>query len=440
MITLMSQMVGCLIIAAGIGGIIGWLVRNLSTLSLEREFAELNSVLRKKEQAFDAAQYELKVKTSAVQTLENKVAVAETLARTVQKDLSVRNERLSALQEELAIKTQHLSVVESELTTWHQQATRSEVAVAEQSDQVADLTRAQFEADQKLTRMTEELVQQQRRIAELETALAGSDQLRARIQELEPAQGRVHWLEVQLSEKDVHHRTAIQQLEDEVARRDHTIREFEPLQQRLHAQAGAVREWEQRYAEASARYHKEVAAYEEQVAMLKQFETQLVHQQQISREKDTLIRTLKQQIHEMDSLRAEVADQAKLVGEKEEELSRLRKRLVELRAALRIRTDERAGPRPVRQGVQQLALQIGQTKSTKELSKDDLKKIRGIGPTFERGLNKMGIFTFRKIATWDASDMKRIADKLETDADRIKRDKWITEAKKEHYRKYGERL
>jgi predicted flap endonuclease-1-like 5' DNA nuclease len=58
----------------------------------------------------------------------------------------------------------------------------------------------------------------------------------------------------------------------------------------------------------------------------------------------------------------------------------------------------------------------------------------------ERVLNKMGIFTFRKIATWDASDMKRIADKLDTSPDRIKRDKWIAEAKKEHYRKYGERL
>src|SRR5262245_62462798 len=103
MITLISQIVGCLIIAAGIGGIIGWLVRNLSRLSLEREFAELTTVLRKKDQAFDAAQYELKVKTSAIQTLENKLAVAESLARTVQKDLSARNERLSTLQEELAI-------------------------------------------------------------------------------------------------------------------------------------------------------------------------------------------------------------------------------------------------------------------------------------------------------------------------------------------------
>jgi predicted flap endonuclease-1-like 5' DNA nuclease len=440
MITLISQMVGCLIIAAGIGGIIGWLVRNLSTLSLEREFADLSTALRKKEQAFDAAQYELKVKTSAVQTLENKVAIAETLVRNVQKDLSVRNERLSALQEELATKTQRLSVVETELTAWHQQATRSEATAAEQANQLAHLTTAHSEAEQKLARMTEELVQQQRRIAELESALAASDQLRARIQEIEPAQGRVHWLEVQLSEKDVHHRTTIQHLEDEVASRDHRIRELEPLQQRLHAQSGAVREWEQRYAEASARHQKEIAAYEEQMAMLKQLETQMVHQQEISRNKDTLIRTLKQQIHEMDSLRAEIADQAKLVGEKEAEISRLRKRLVEARAALRIRTDEGVGPRPVRQGGHQLAVQIGQTKSTKESSKDDLKKIRGIGPTVERVLNKMGIFTFRNIATWDASDMKRIADKLETDPDRIKRDKWIMGAKKEHYRKYGERL
>ena len=57
MILLISQMLGCLIVAAGIGGIIGWSVRNLSSLSLERDFAELTMALRKKDQALDAASH-----------------------------------------------------------------------------------------------------------------------------------------------------------------------------------------------------------------------------------------------------------------------------------------------------------------------------------------------------------------------------------------------
>ena len=440
MTALISQMVGCLIIAAAIGGIIGWLVRNLSTLSLEREFADLSTALRKKEQAFDAAQYELKVKTSVVQTLENKVAVAEALVRTAQKDQSIRNERLSTLQEELAIKSHRLSVVESELTAWHQQASQNEAEATEQSNQVAHLTMAHQEAQHEVARMAQELVQQQDRIAELEAAVAASDHLRARVQELEPAQGRVHWLEVQLSEKDVHHRAEIQNLEQELARRDQTIHDFEPLQEQLQAQTDEVHEWRQRYATAAERHAKECAGYEEQLTRFRNLEAHLAQQQESLHEKDRHIRALKQQIRELDDARTELLGRTKLVEEREEEISRLRKRLVEVRAALRIRSDGGVGSRPPRQVGHQLALQIGQTKTAKDSTKDDLKKIRGIGPTVERVLNKMGIFTFRKIATWGVSDMKRIADKLDTIPDRIKRDKWITEAKKEHYRKYGERL
>ena len=440
MILLISQMVGCLLIAAGIGGLIGWLVRNLSTLSLERELAELTTALRKKDQAFEAAQYEVKVKTSAIQMQENKMAVAESLARTVQKDLLVRSERLKALEEELITKTQRLSAVETELTAWHEQATRSEAAATEQANQIAHLTTVHSEAEQNLAGMAEELVNQQRRIAELEAELAASDHLRVRIQELEPAQGRVHWLEVQLTEKDAQHRTSLQELERELVHRDQTIRELESLQRQGQTQVDEVHEWRQRYTTATERHAKECAGYEERLTKLRNLEADLAQQQEIASEKDRHIRALKQQVRQLDTLQSELSSQAKVVEDKDEEISRLRKRLVEARAALRIRAEGGIAPRPTRQVDHQLSLQIEQTKLAKEIPKDDLKKIRGIGPKFERVLNKMGIFTFRKIATWDASDMKRIADKLDTPPNRIKRDRWITEAKKEHYRKYGERL
>lgn len=49
-----------------------------------------------------------------------------------------------------------------------------------------------------------------------------------------------------------------------------------------------------------------------------------------------------------------------MVGEKEEEISRLRKRLVEVRAALHIRTDGGGiAPHPVQPAGDQLSLQIG---------------------------------------------------------------------------------
>jgi predicted flap endonuclease-1-like 5' DNA nuclease len=60
---------------------------------------------------------------------------------------------------------------------------------------------------------------------------------------------------------------------------------------------------------------------------------------------------------------------------------------------------------------------------------DDLKKIRGIGPKFERALHALGIKTFAQIASWTENDVASIAAKLKVHATRIQRDGWIEKAK-----------
>ena len=52
----------------------------------------------------------------------------------------------------------------------------------------------------------------------------------------------------------------------------------------------------------------------------------------------------------------------------------------------------------------------------------------------------MGTFTYIQIARWKTSDIARVARKLETLPDRIKRDNWIAGAKKQHREKYGEKI
>ena len=130
-----------------------------------------------------------------------------------------------------------------------------------------------------------------------------------------------------------------------------------------------------------------------------------------------------------------------MAGDREEEIARLRKRLVEVRAALRIKTDGgTTAPRQTRQNGSQLSLQMDQTQAAKIQQKDDLSKIHGIGPAFAKTLNKMGLHTFVQIARWKPEDIDKVAKKLYTAPERIKRDRWIEEAKKEHFLKYGERL
>ena len=81
-----------------------------------------------------------------------------------------------------------------------------------------------------------------------------------------------------------------------------------------------------------------------------------------------------------------------------------------------------------------------QAKAAKDGQKDDLSKIPGIGPAFARTLNKMGLHTFVQIARWKPEDIAKVAKKLYTAPDRIKRENWVAAAKRQHREKYGERL
>jgi predicted flap endonuclease-1-like 5' DNA nuclease len=111
-----------------------------------------------------------------------------------------------------------------------------------------------------------------------------------------------------------------------------------------------------------------------------------------------------------------------------------------VRAALRIKSDEGAVPprQKTRQNGSQLSLEMAQAKALKDRPKDDLSKIHGIGPVFARTLNKMGLYSFGQIARWTPEDIDKVAKKLYTAPDRIKRDKWVAEAKRQHREKYGE--
>jgi predicted flap endonuclease-1-like 5' DNA nuclease len=391
MIWLIGQMLGCLLVAAGIGGVVGWLLRNLSAAPITQHLLDTATELRVKEQALDTALYELKVNASAVHALESKLASTECLGRAIEQDLDTRNERIRMLQEELAAMAKQLSAWETDHAALLQRLSDGNAVTADYAREAREADAARAVAQQDLERKEQEVLDLEHRVTELEGRLAETERLRAQFAELEPAQGRVHWLEVQLSEKDARHRAAVHQLEKRLADRDRRIGELEKYEPVL-------------------------------------------------QERDRYIGLLQKQIEDLNSAQKEIAGQVKMMGEKEEEISRLRKRLGEVRAALRVRTDggnvvaRPTGP------ANQLSLQIGQFKSSNGPQKDDLKKIHGIGPVIERALNKMGTYTYVQIAKWTPADIARVSQKLETNPDRIKRDNWIAGAKKQHREKYGEKL
>lgn len=122
------------------------------------------------------------------------------------------------------------------------------------------------------------------------------------------------------------------------------------------------------------------------------------------------------------------------------ELLRLREKSAEQEEELeQLRSDLKKRPRPspaLKKGRQPKPAR----KPKKQIStKDDLKRIVGIGPALERMLNRSGIRTYKQIATWKDRDAQKFDDKLNFHG-RIRRDRWVTRAKQEHWKKYKKRL
>ena len=61
---------------------------------------------------------------------------------------------------------------------------------------------------------------------------------------------------------------------------------------------------------------------------------------------------------------------------------------------------------------------------------DDLKKIKGIGPKFEKELNGNGVYYFQQIGAWKAADVTVVEEKIKSLASgRVKRDDWVKQGK-----------
>ena len=98
------QMVGCLLVAAAIGVMMGWLLRSFATSEKRQQLSEIAGRLRGREHELDTLNHELKVRTSAVQMLEGKMITSEAALKDLTADLAAKVEQLTALQTEVAEK------------------------------------------------------------------------------------------------------------------------------------------------------------------------------------------------------------------------------------------------------------------------------------------------------------------------------------------------
>ena len=65
-----NQMLGCLIIAAGIGGAVGWLLRHVSADTVTQQLADVTAMMHLKEQMLEKARYQLRDSATKMQPLK----------------------------------------------------------------------------------------------------------------------------------------------------------------------------------------------------------------------------------------------------------------------------------------------------------------------------------------------------------------------------------
>lgn len=90
-----NQMLGCLIIAAGIGGVVGWLLRNVSAGKLTQQLTDVTAMMHLKEQMLEKARYQLRDAASKLQGIEDPV----TALQEVELQLAERDRRIRELEQ-----------------------------------------------------------------------------------------------------------------------------------------------------------------------------------------------------------------------------------------------------------------------------------------------------------------------------------------------------
>ncbi len=410
--SLMGQIFGCLIVAAVIGLAMGWLLRSFATSEKRQQLSEIAARLRGREHEMDSLHHELKVRTSAVQILEGKMIASEAALKDLQADLTGKTEHIASLEADLADKTTYASAMARETETLRQALSHTESILDQRTATSADMKAELEQAQDLMVNRDQEIATLKTWVDQLEIKDAEIVKLRIRISDLEPLRDRLFAAETQLADEQHRFRKTVEEKDAQVLR----------LQSACDDMRSELLHRDERFRTEEAHHQATVQDYKDQLLKLRV-------------EVESLLREI-----EAKQIALEQAEERRVmdITEREEEIGALRRRLVEYRVAqqrgLGNKSADRMPESPPREKT------ISKPAHPPAHSKDDLKKIHGIGPVIERVLNRMGLSTFRQIAGWDRTDIDRMANKLNTFPDRIVRDNWVEGAKKQHFLKYGEKL
>ncbi|GKS57527.1 hypothetical protein YTPLAS18_10540 [Nitrospira sp.] len=432
----------CLLPAAAIGSVVGWMLKQMSM----------------EEQEVGITRFELEVKLTAAErkllSLQRELEIAQQSMQDKTSEASIAAEELGQMRSQLADRDELVRGLRTRLSSFESLP----VKLATHEATIADL-RARLVA---LEELPEILKERESEVALLRAQLGDMvpkahgekerSELRERITSLEAqlaeaksvAEQEETWARQVLGERD----GTIQHLHDELARLQRTIGEVTALKANLFDREGTILQLRQELDQVQAMVaerdalQERIRAQQADMARVNGLLADAEHRAEALREEIAVQEATIGQLEEVRAAKAQV--EARLVH-REEQLERLKSKIKESEKG---NNSTKSPVKPKRSkdtaGLFDAELAPAMPKwgadAPDAQHQDDLKKITGVGPTLERLLHKQGIFYFRQIASWTKDDIQVIDRKLDTFKGRIVRDNWIKGAKDEHYRKYGERL
>lgn len=396
---LIMQMLLCLLIAAAIGAILGWLLRGW----LGGDSAESRTL---------------------ISDLQAKLGLADKAAADAKSKFADVNGRLGLLEADT-------SKLRGELGDWKLKFETADKDAQHHRSQFLNLqgtmAAAKTDWDAKIAALT----------ADHKQALGFAETQKLGLINSTETQWRERLSKAEAAALDV--RRQYESAESEIAR----------LKGLISADAKSDASVAQRHAEAEAASKKRLAELEAEIARLKSAA--------FADAKSDEAMVLRFNSAEAD-WKARIAASEKQIGALSDDLGRYRSRISSLesdlgacgtaRASLqgeldRLRADMAARPMPSAAplgfaAAGAVAAAVVSAAAATPREPDDLKDVVGIGPVLERQLNAAGIMTFRDLARLTPQGVLDLADKLEhVFGDRITRERWVEQSADLHRKKYG---
>ncbi|MDR4472885.1 MAG: hypothetical protein MRJ92_09665 [Nitrospira sp.] len=233
---LILQMIGCLLVAATIGVMMGWLLRSFATSEKRQQLSEIATRLRGREHELDTLNHELKVRTSAVQMLEGKMITSEAALKDLTADLATKVEQLTALQTDVREKGVRLHAIERERDTLRREVEEAENKFKGQQAGFAEMQAQMENAEDVLISRDQEIATLKTWVEQLAPKDAEIARLRARTEELEPFRERSSRLEQELEQTRAQTASTLRSKEQELDRQQARIADIEAELTRLRTQ------------------------------------------------------------------------------------------------------------------------------------------------------------------------------------------------------------